>query len=46
MFFKINYLSSFAPLVCVFLVTASCKFVLNYVLKIVYHICLLYDFFT
>ena len=25
----------FAPLVCVFLVTASCKFVLNYVLKIV-----------
>ena len=26
---------SFAPLVCVFLVTASCKFVLNYVLKMV-----------
>ena len=26
---------SFAPLVCVFLVTTSCKFVLNYVLKIV-----------
>ena len=26
---------SFSPLVCVFLVTASCKAVLNYVLKIV-----------
>ena len=26
---------SFAPLVCVFVVTASCKFVLNYVLKMV-----------
>ena len=27
--------SSFAPLICVFLVTASCKSVLNYVLKMV-----------
>ena len=35
MFLKINHFFSFAPPVCVFLVTVSCNFVLNYVLKMV-----------